>query len=174
MVSWSQRQELPFLPILFQSSTIPVSQGCGNFLSEGQIHIFPYAFLVWRYTHIHKYCLILSSFLFTNPIFRHPGVYTEWNKICMQALNSVLPWKKKRLRMLYNVIFSFKGACQRQIAQAIKWSNRGPLVVTVCVWSGLHPFRVRWHCAARHSLEYTLTCWHPPLSQLLVLLWDLW
>jgi hypothetical protein len=41
------------------------------------------------------------------------------------------------------------------------------LGVTMCIRSGRGPFQDRRHCAARHSLEHTLTCLCRPFSQLL-------
>jgi hypothetical protein len=72
---------------------------------------------------------------------------------------------EKQVDNLCPVTFSFKETRHRQMAQGIVWSNHGHLVVTIRVLSGLRPFQGRRQCAARHSLEHTLTCWHRPLSQ---------
>jgi hypothetical protein len=72
---------------------------------------------------------------------------------------------KKKSKILYNmcpVTFNFQDTRHRQTAQAIKLSNHGRLVVT----RGLRPFEVRRQCAARHSFQHALLCWHRPLSQL--------
>lgn len=59
--------------------------------------------------------------------------------------------------------------------QALKWSNHAHLIVTVGVWSSLHPFWGRQQSNIWHFLKHALKCWHWPLSQLLeVLPSDLW
>jgi hypothetical protein len=56
--------------------------------------------------------------------------------------------------------FSFQDTRYHQMTQVIRWSKYGCLVVTGGFRSGV----------ARLSLEHVLTCWHRPLSWLLVVL----
>jgi hypothetical protein len=45
----------------------------------------------------------------------------------------------------------------------------------IAKWYKLSNLKIRCNCAAPHSLEHALTCWHRPLSQMLELLpRDLW
>jgi hypothetical protein len=61
---------------------------------------------------------------------------------------------------LYNICpvsFSFQDTRHRQMAQALKLSNRRRLVVIIGVRIGLRPFQGRRQYATRGSLELALT-----------------
>lgn len=77
---------------------------------------------------------------------------------------------KNKLKILNNVCpvtFSFQDKCYSQMVQGIKWPNHWRFVIAIGVRSDLRPLQCRRQCAARNSLEHTLTYWHRPLSQLL-------
>jgi hypothetical protein len=69
-------------------------------------------------------------------------------------LHGVIPCfrKPKILYSTFPVTFSFQETRWRQMAQRIKCTNRGRLIITVGAGSRLRPFDGRRQCAARHSL----------------------
>lgn len=98
--------------------------------------------------------------------------YVQGETEFMYKISTVWFLCKRKLKILYSiwpVTFSFQDTCHCQMAQTIRWWNYECLVVTVGVWTGLCPFKVRWQCATQHSLKHAVTCWHQSLLQLLSL-----
>jgi hypothetical protein len=69
-------------------------------------------------------------------------------------------FEKRGKYVVYNtwpVTFSFRDTRYRQMAQAIKWSNHGHLVVITGFPNGIRPSQGRWQWSAQYCLDHGVT-----------------